>query len=199
MNELVNEVAAYIDQLFELQLSPDLKFHDKSHTIEVVETACRIGKFSRLNQQDLQKLQVAAWFHDTGYCYTYLGHEDNSIALAGRFLRSVNCPEAFTAGVVAIINSTRVPQKPVNLLEKIICDADLAHLASKDYPSYAARLRTEWELCLNKTYTDQQWDESNLDLMQRHRYFTAYGKKILEPAKQKSALRIASRLHGWNS
>lgn len=196
MNELLIEVAAYINQLLDLQLSPDLRFHNKSHTADVVEMANRLGKFSRLNKHDLQKLQVAAWFHDAGYCYSYSGHEDNSVALSIRFLRSANCAEEFITDVVAIINSTRIPQEPESLLEKIICDADLAHLASEDYPLYAARLRTEWELCLNKTYTDKQWDEGNLDLMQHHRYFTAYGRKVLETAKQKNALLIASRLQG---
>ncbi|MDP9075883.1 MAG: HD domain-containing protein [Bacteroidota bacterium] len=198
MNDLVNEAAAYINRLFDLQLSPDLKFHNPSHTLDVVDMVDRMGKFSKLSKQNLQKLLVAAWFHDAGYCNSYLGHEDDSAALAVRFLNSVNCVEEFITDVVAIINSTRVPQKPVSLLEKIMCDADLAHLASEDYPLYAVRLRTEWELCLNKTYSDQQWDKGNLDLMQHHRYFTAYGRKVLEPAKQKNALLIASRLQELN-
>jgi len=143
MNELLTEVAAYINQLFELQLSLDLKFHNSSHTLDVVDMVDRIGKFSKLSKQNLQKLQVAAWFHDAGYCYRYSGHERNSVALSIRFLRSANCAEEFLTDVVAIINSTRIPQEPESLLGKIIRDADLAHPASEDYPLYAARLRTE--------------------------------------------------------
>jgi uncharacterized protein len=60
-------------------------------------------------------LQTAAWFHDTGYCYAYIGHEDNSIGIAATFLKQENTYGDFTEEVMACIAATKMPQSPQNL------------------------------------------------------------------------------------
>jgi uncharacterized protein len=158
--------------LFERHLSTDLTFHNQQHTADVVQAVTLIGKQCEITTEALEILQIAAWFHDSGYCFGYTNHEDKSINLAGHFLNQQNCPAALIRKVAGLIGATRFPQQPVDLLEQIICDADLAHLAKTDYPVYADRLRQEWQVCLKKIYSDKEWLHENLNLLHNHHYFT---------------------------
>jgi hypothetical protein len=65
------------------------------------------------------------------------------------------------AKVVSCIDATSMPQHPRNLLEQILCDADLCHLASSSYPDYQEMLRVEWHLELGLSITDEEWNVSN--------------------------------------
>lgn len=158
--------------LFERHLSTDLTFHNQQHTADVVQAVTLIGKQCEITTEALEILKIAAWFHDSGYCFGYTNHEDKSINLAGHFLNQQNCPAALIRKVAGLIGATRFPQQPVDLLEQIICDADLAHLAKTDYPIYADRLRQEWQVCLKKIYSDKEWLHENLNLLHNHHYFT---------------------------
>lgn len=76
-----------------------------------------------------------------------------------------------------------MPQHPRNLLEQILCDADLCHLASSSYPDYQEMLRVEWHMELGLSMTDEEWNVSNDKFLKNNSYFTAYGKRVLEPRK----------------
>ena len=88
--------------------------------------------------------------------------------------------------MVACIVSTRVPQRPASLLEKILCDADMMHLVSKKFMDRSNRLRKEWEATQQKVYTDLEWLHLNLDFVKKHRFHTSYAQNNLESKKQKT-------------
>ena len=60
-------------------------------------------------------------------------HEAQSAVLAEIFLRLHNVANEDIDAVKACILATQMPQKPVTLLDKIICDADLFHLGTADF------------------------------------------------------------------
>ena len=72
-------------------------------------------------------LQLATWFHDTGYSEGPEEHEERSCVNAENFLKG-KIPDADLEIVKGCIRSTKVPQRPTSILEQIICDADLSHL-----------------------------------------------------------------------
>jgi predicted metal-dependent HD superfamily phosphohydrolase len=180
---LLERTEKFVRDLFERKLSPQMVFHNVQHTCEVVKAVKEIKSKSDLNEQQEVIVQIAAWFHDSGYCFVYQGHEDISIAIATSFLMLMKVDEAIISEVTACVNATRMPQHPMNSLQEIICDADMYHLANPDYPDHARRLRLEWEHQLNKCFTDLEWHRSNLDLLNKHRYHTKYGKEVLEYGK----------------
>jgi uncharacterized protein len=57
-------------------------------------------------------LQTAAWFHDTGYCYAYIGHEDNSIDIAAILLKQDDTYGDFTEEVMACIAAIKCHNLP---------------------------------------------------------------------------------------
>ena len=129
-------------------------------------------------------LLLAAWFHDSGLIKTYQGHENESQHLAKSFLQAANYPDEKLVQVLACIAATKMPQAPQNLLEEVICDADLYHLSLLEYCHLQALLRAEWEQVLGKTYTNSAWMTENLDFLAKHQYWTTYGKAVLQEGKE---------------
>lgn len=76
----------------------------------------------------------------------------------------------------------------------VICDADFYHFSLNDYQDYADRLKGEWEENLGLVYTDLAWDTLNLEMLSRHEYFTAYGKKILQEKKMLNIKKLIDRI-----
>ncbi|CAN5245528.1 hypothetical protein BH09BAC1_BH09BAC1_04240 [soil metagenome] len=190
---IANEVEAYVTA-FMKNLPEGLHFHNLAHTQEVAAAAVEIGTYLQLTDAEMEIVHIAAWFHDCGYCITYMGHEHEGALIAEKFLRAKGYGDDKIAQVVACINATRFPQKPQTLVEEVICDADLYHFSRSDYNLHQAALRNEWNLIFEKQYTDEEWDRMNYEMIQRHSYFTAYGKEVLEVWKHANLQLLKNRL-----
>ena len=173
----------YVARLLREELSSDLTYHNLSHTIGVVQGVWSISENSELTRDEIEILELAAWFHDTGYLECYKGHEFESQKIAQTFLRKQNYPDEKTKRVLNCIAATKMPHQPVSLLEKVICDADLYHLSLTDYGYTQQRLREEWSKVLNLEFSDEEWINQNLKFLEEHRYFTSYGQKVLQKGK----------------
>ncbi|MFA7228899.1 MAG: HD domain-containing protein, partial [Melioribacteraceae bacterium] len=61
-------------------------YHNLAHTKNVVQAALEIAIGEKLAPDDMEMVQIAAWFHDTGYVEKSAGHEEISAMYAGNFL-----------------------------------------------------------------------------------------------------------------
>ncbi len=147
--------------------------------------------------KELVILQLAAWFHDTGYYTSPEGHEELSCQLAESYLKQRYYESGDIEAVKGCIIATRVPQNPQNLMEEILCDADLSHLGNDHYWDRCGRLRQEMLMTKEILMSEQEWVDFELDFMMRHRYHTEvaqdlFGKQkarhIKELKKQKQRL-----------
>lgn len=184
MDQLIEDTSQFVINFLKKALSPTLVFHTLKHTREVVEAAEEIGVHSKLTASEMNVLITAAWFHDCGYVYAYNGHEDESKNIAKSFLEQHNCSEDFISSVLGCIEATKFPQSPRSTIEMALCDADLYHFTKTTYPTYAQAIRKEFELCLHRIYTDQEWEKVNCGLLTMHSYCTDYGKKVLSKFKE---------------
>ncbi|WP_223560487.1 HD domain-containing protein [Chryseobacterium lathyri] len=184
MNNLLESVNRYMILFLSENLSENLSFHDIGHTYNVVDAAREIGTQSNLSEESMTVLLVAAWFHDCGYANLYIGHEEESKKIAKNFLENFGCEKDFVDTVLNCIDSTKYPPKPSSLIEKVLCDADLYHLALPNYPKYEKAIRQEFEIYLGLAYTDQEWLVKNYNFLKDHEYYTDYGKKILTKFKE---------------
>jgi len=174
----------HVAKLLIEQLPSELVFHNFHHTVNVVRGVRDISKNLGLSKEQKEILLLAAWFHDTGLTKCYQGHEAESQNLAKSFLQTANYPEEKLEQVLACIAATKMPQAPTNLLEQVICDADLYHLSLMEYCHLQALLRAEWEKVLEKSYTDKAWTLENLTFINKHQYWTTYGKMVLQKGKE---------------
>ncbi len=187
---LLKKAEAFVTELFKSEASKNLTFHNLEHTREVARVVEEIAAAIDLPPIEQEILRLAAWFHDCGYLFQYVGHEEEGKKLAKAFLAEVRYPVNRLDKILACIEATKPSKTPETLTEKILCDADMSHLASEDYPSRLHDLRKEWAFFLGRAYSDEDWIKLNTGFLSEHRYFTSYGQKILEPAKRKNVRRL---------
>lgn len=185
-DELLEQVESFVTRLLKEKLSPQLYFHNIFHTHNVVKAAKDIGQHIGLGQKELEAVILAAWFHDTGYTEVYQNHELASAEIALDFLKSYELENELLNNVKACVMATSYPQKPNNLMEMAICDADFFHFATENYLDQAQSLKREWQEKLNIHYSQEEWNKVNLVMLQNHQYFTAYGRSELQEKKEKN-------------
>lgn len=195
---MLDRVAAYVEELLNNQLPAGHIFHNLNHTRLVVQAAGEICGFMSVSKPEQEIVLIAAWFHDAGHVVTCDGHEDESKRIAGEFLKGANYPAPQIEKVLQCIEATKVPQRPVDILGEILCDADLYHLAAINYFELLGQLRAEWSCIKGGNYSDSDWYQMNLGFLQAHRYFTEYGQEILENRKQSAiqVLEMACKFYG---
>jgi hypothetical protein len=165
-------------------LDPHLTYHDLKHTLDVVKQSKRIALEEGIdNERDLLLLEVAAFYHDTGFLRTYANHEEAGCKLFLEDAANYQFTEEDTQTVVGLIMATKIPQSPKTGLEKIICDADLDYLGRDDFFEIGDTLRKEF-LHFHIVATDKEWEALQLKFLTAHKYFTNDSKKRREPHKQ---------------
>ena len=76
-NKLIEKVKKYVNDIFQEKYDKRSTYHSFEHTREVAEAAEKIGKASDLNDEELEAVIIAAWFHDTGYLFQHDDHESS--------------------------------------------------------------------------------------------------------------------------
>jgi hypothetical protein len=79
--------------------------------------------------------------------------------------------------------ATRLPRNPKNLLQEIICDADMFHLGTDKFKEMNDLVRQEQQLKYG--YIDiGKFNKDTVKLMEQHRFYTSYCKDYLNEKKQ---------------
>lgn len=188
MHSQLDRFESRIRQLFESRHKAELCYHDLNHTIQVVDKVREIGDFYQLDGTEREDLFFAAWLHDVGYSEGQdEGHEARGAAVAQELLADeLGLGEERVGRVKSIILSTKIPQAPKNLLEAIICDADLFHLSSDRFFEQTLLLKKEKENLGRKAIGTLDWLNGSYAFMLSHEYHTEYAKKFLQPGKVKN-------------
>ncbi|MBL3655956.1 HD domain-containing protein [Fulvivirga sediminis] len=183
---MLEPVEEYVISLLETSISESYSFHNLDHTRYVVQATELIGRHENLTEKELVNCKMAAWFHDTGYINGPHHHEDLSASLARAFLKvNISVDNRNLHTISHCIRATSLTACPKSKLEKVLCDADLYHLSQPDYWERNHLLRKEISNVFNVQLSDAEWLTRNLEFLQNHKYYTEYGKKTLEPLKQK--------------
>jgi hypothetical protein len=174
------------------------RFHNIAHTKDVARSTELIEGHYQLSDVDRFVVFIAAWFHDTGFSAGCAeGHEEESVKLAAQFLQQHHVPADIINQVSSCIHATRIPQAPLTMLEKIICDADLYHLGTSKFETWSARLRQELQDVHKKENTDEEWRQADIDLLLSHNYYTGYCQQKLEHVKQKWVKELQDKQCTW--
>jgi len=183
---VLQEAQAVVSDLLANKLSKNIRFHTLQHTQEVVAASQVLADYLHLNDDDRFALYLGAWFHDTGYTSgTSKDHETVSIRIVDEFMNSRPITDEIKTKVRGCINATQIPQSPGNLLEQIICDADLFHLGTDAFEEKNKLLRQELNEFGENDVSKKDWRKINIRFLERHQYFTSYGKEKLQPVKDR--------------
>lgn len=194
INSRIAEAAEqYVAMLLTTKLDEKFVYHNIDHTKDVVKAVQLICEETDIEKHERNILKVAAWFHDTGYTKVIDQHEEESAGIAEEFLKGYDIDQDDIDIVKSCIMATRYPQYPVTDLQKILCDADLMHLSSKSFMEKSALLREEWKLSHEKTFTDSEWVELNIQFMNNHSYHTEYCKEKRIEKKNKNIQKLLTQ------
>ena len=163
-NTIVKDAAEYVFNLFKDKLPGDFVYHNYNHTAETVKASKKLSKSYNLTSRDYEVLMLAALFHDTGYITVYDNHEQESVKFMKEYLKG-NYAEEDIREIESLILSTKYRTVPDGSLQEILHDADYINLGSKNFDHRADLLRIEWERILQKTYTEEEWAQVQLQFL----------------------------------
>ena len=187
------EVAyALIENFLINHLPKEYTYHTIHHIRDVVVQCERIAKKEKINKEDILDLKLAAWLHDVGYIWEPTRHEARGAEYATTVLNALDFPAQKINRITGMIMATKIPQSPKNLLEQIICDADLDYLGKEGYEENSLLLLQE--LRLKKEVTELDWLKIQDQFLTKHTYFTKTSNATRNKLKAEVMAKIKSTL-----
>jgi Adenylate cyclase, family 3 (some proteins contain HAMP domain) len=179
-----------LDKL-EMDLPGYLFYHNVKHTVDVVTEVELIGWAESCSDEEILLLKTAALFHDAGHTIAYDNHEFYGTQIAREMLPNFNYTPDQIERICSLIMSTKLPPKPTNLLENIICDSDLDYLGRSDFIPVSNTLYEELK-AQNKMGSLNDWNKIQVKFISGHQYFTKTARSLREVNKQLQIERIES-------
>lgn len=179
-----------LDKL-EKELPEYLYYHNVKHTVDVVTEAELIGLAEGCTDEEILILKTAGLFHDAGHTVAYDNHEYHGTQIAREILPGYNYTPEQIDMICSIIMATKLPPKPTNLLEAIICDSDLDYLGRSDFIPVSNTLFEELK-AQHKMESLNEWNKLQVKFISGHQYFTKTARRLREVNKQLQIKRIQS-------
>jgi uncharacterized membrane-anchored protein YitT (DUF2179 family)/predicted metal-dependent HD superfamily phosphohydrolase len=179
----LDAASSAIFRRLEQELPGMYTYHNIQHTTSVYKAARELGIAEGIQGDDLTILLTAAAYHDTGILKTYQNHEEASCIIARESLPRFGYTEEQVDKVCQLIMSTRMPQEPQTLTERVICDADLYYLGTDNYNAVAETLYHELQLT-GMQKNRKEWHDEQAAFLGRHMYFTAAARERLDEKKR---------------
>ena len=133
MDNLLKSSSVFVSKLLKENSLQNLLTIISTIPLEVFEAATELGQNSNLSDEELEIIQVAAWFHDTGFINGYLNHEYKSAEIAKVYLENILIPVGKIERITHIIRMTERTNVPESLSDKIIRDADILHVGKEKF------------------------------------------------------------------
>lgn len=164
-----SKVKTYVEKRLQ-DLDSNLAYHNAWHTTgDVLPAAISLASKLNINQEELIILKTAILFHDLGYLKQYENNENIGAKMAEKSLAQYDYNSEQIEIIIKLILSTKIPQEPSTLLEKIICDADLDSLHRKDFIGRGKDLLTEYVNYQNDI-KEIDWLNIQLNFIKKHTY-----------------------------
>jgi uncharacterized protein len=178
---------------FEKNLPEYLTYHNASHTKYVLDRAILISKEEKIDSDQLNLVKVAALYHDSGFLKGMVDHENLGCEIVKAELPTYGFNELQIQQICQMIIATKIPQRPQNLLEKIVADADLEYLGTEWFDIGSQRLFDEL-IFSNPKLSRIEWLEIQIKFLESHHYHTAFCQQNRQPKKSEHIARLKVEL-----
>lgn len=168
----INKIKSHILAILEKELSKSLTYHDINHTLDVEKQIMSIAASEGITDIEvLENLQIAALYHDSGFIEKHTFHELVSCELARKYLPEFGLTIDRINNICNIIMATKFPHHPQNLMEMIMCDADLDYLGREGFAETSEKLRKEL-IAFNIITSETDWNQFQINFFNKHKFFT---------------------------
>lgn len=179
----LGDLEDFVLEKLEKGLPKTLYYHNLKHTVDVYTQVELIGRAENVSKEELLLLRTAALFHDAGHLIDYNTHEEMAVKLVREILPEYQYTERQIEIISSLIMSTKMPPMPKNLLEEIMCDADLDYLGRPDFIPVSNNLYKELHEH-GKVGTLREWNELQIKFIDKHSYFTKTARRLRNVNKQ---------------
>ena len=190
---LFSETKEFIFDKLKNELPQYLSYHSVNHIRDVYSACEIIAAQEGVVGEDLLLLLTAAMYHDSGFLVQQYGHEQKSCDIVRQYLPEFQYSPSQIDRICGMIMATKIPQTPHNLLEEILCDADLDYLGREDFFTIGNFLFSELHVC-GAINTEREWNEMQFQFMSKHHYFTNASIKMRKEEKELHLTKIKALL-----
>ncbi len=185
---------SFILMKLKAELNENLLYHSSEHTEIVEEAVIKYGTLEKLQDHQMFLLKTAALFHDAGFLYRYDNNEELAVELLEYYAPDFGYQLKDIETIKNIILSTSFGVTPKNIMEEVMCDADLDYLGRLDYHVTAALLFEE--MALNgKKMNQKEKIETQIDYLEnQHEYYTTSAKNLRAPGKKRRIAELKKEL-----
>lgn len=187
------EAKKFILHKLRKELPKHLFYHSVEHIKDVYQACKQLAASEHVKGEDLTLLLTAALFHDAGFMLQQKDHELISTQIATKYLPDFGYTAEQIERINGMIMATKIPQTPHNLLEQIICDADLDYLGRDDFFDIGDKLFSELSM-YGIIDNEDDWNRLQVGFLERHHYFTASALKTRKAKKEEHLQLIKSKL-----
>jgi uncharacterized protein len=164
---------AYIFKRLESELDSRLYYHGIQHTRDYVLPAAQyLAAKEGIEGESLTLLLTGVILHDFGYIQQYENNESLTATLITTLLLDFSYTPEQIEIVKGIVMATALPQTAHNILEAIMCDADLYHLGENSFFALSHDLWREL-VAFGYPLSEAQWHLKSIEFIENHTYFTA--------------------------
>lgn len=164
-----------------LESAPELRkfeYHGWMHVKSHYDAVCYLAALEGIDDNDTRLLKIASLFHDTGYLNGGSNnHEYRSTVIARKDLQSFGFSQDEVDMVCILIEYTALDKKPLNILHKIMRDADMEYLGRDYYPYVSELLRRE------NSVLHAVWRREQLSFLKKHYFFTSSAQLLFDNHK----------------
>ncbi|PID59221.1 MAG: hypothetical protein CR986_07015 [Ignavibacteriae bacterium] len=175
-HSLIEKVKNFIVGYYKDNTPDTITYHNIEHIKAVVKNIKKIAANSKVPNDELELIIIAGWFHDIGHFEVWNNHENISINFAVEFLQKEDYDSKKIEIIKNCILATKIPHSPKNILEKIICDADILHSGTDKFFTESEKLKIEKEKRSNSKISRRNWLINSIEFLEQNKFFTDYAK-----------------------
>jgi hypothetical protein len=183
--ESLKKVADQAIRLYLAKTDDRLFYHNLAHTVRLLDAVDKINTHYKLDDKNYFIVCASGWLYDLEIIDSGSG-EIKSAELTEGVLKSLEINKDEIEGIKNCISATKIPQQPITLNEKIICDALSFYIGSVHFPEYSKLMRRETEAFTNEKIKGSSWRFRTISLLEKHQFHTEFCQALLNKNKEEN-------------
>ncbi|MGK0138910.1 MAG: hypothetical protein ACI9DJ_002366 [Algoriphagus sp.] len=189
MKTKFEDISRKVLEVLSQKLPVHLTYHSIEHTKYVVKMAEYLAWRENMGDHDKFLIKVAALYHDIGFIKSRENHESIGCEIACEELPKEGIEPDDITKKCGMIMATKIPQKPQNLREEILVDADLEYLSTQNFEPVSDMLFKELKH-FNPAFTRKDWRSVQIGFLSKYSYRTSFCKMYKESFKEQHLLKL---------
>jgi len=183
-------------------LSPELVYHSKNHTLEVIKETILFALADGASRETIEEQAIAAAWHDVGFLKKKGQNETIAVDMFKSSKAFKTFPKETSDEVVANILDTQMVLTATGLsftsersVNKYILDADIGNFGRTDFFEKFSLLAKEAGLDLSNNGTKRNFMESTIKLLRNHKWYTESAQALRQDQKEANLRMLEEELN----